>query len=426
MRTSINKSTAENMPSYFLGLPSSLWFLSIGAFFLNLSSVIAFAVTPIFMRKIFGTTDLQTGILEGTVEGFSLIVRSLTGVFSDFIGRRKIFLMWGYGVSVFARFLLAPATLINEVIAARILEKVGNGLQASPREAFISDISPSAILGRAYSLNKVWSMSGSLAGGCVLMLVALKNPYFNVRNLLWFCGWCALLSTTILFFLVKDPKIKSIKTRSASLKDEWRNIFSEISQFPKTFWATIGIICLFKLGLFSGTFLMARLRDSGAFFMGQSLKSNELLSNGVFQLFQCTSCTLFAYPLGLLFDRIDRRIVVAIGFFFMVAALVIFSQGNSANYMYSGIIFYGLQYSLHGSLMAWLSTTMPHHLHGTGFSIFFFTSGISVIFTNTVLLRKLSLMYGIETAFGVIAGIVFLAICFIPLIPKTPKAIKKD
>ena len=252
------------------------------------------------------------------------------------------------------------------------------------------------------------------------MLLALKNPMFNVRNLLWFCGWCALLSTTILFFLVKDPKITRIKPRSSSLADEWKGIFSEISQFPKTFWATIGVICLFKLGLFSGTFLMARLRDSGAMFMGQSLKSNELLSNGVFQLFQCASCTLFAYPLGILFDRIDRRVVVAIGFCFMIAALIIFSQGKSASYMYSGIIFYGLQYSLHGSLMAWLSTTMPHHLHGTGFSIFFFTSGISVIFTNTVLLRKLAELYGIETAFGVIAGLVILAVCLIPLIPKNP------
>ena len=122
----ITKTLSESKtPGTILGLPSSLWFLSVAAFFLNVSSVIAFAITPIFMMQRFGSTDLQAGILEGTVEGLALIVRSVTGIFSDFIGRRKLFLMWGYGVSALARFLLAPSTLIEQVIVGRIFEKVG-------------------------------------------------------------------------------------------------------------------------------------------------------------------------------------------------------------------------------------------------------------------------------------------------------------
>jgi MFS family permease len=418
--------TPTRAESNFLGLPSSLWFLSIGAFFLNLASVIAFVVTPIFMRRTFGSSDLDTGMLEGTVEGVSLIIRSFTGVFSDFIGRRKIFLMWGYGISTLSRFLLAPATLINEVIAGRYLEKIGNGLQASPREAFISDVAPSNRVGQAYSLNKTFSISGSLAGGLLMIYLAIDNSAFNVRTLLWIGGWCTLASTLILYFGVRDPKIQRSKIKTTSLKEEWASVISELQKFPGTFWAAIGVICLFKLGLFSGTFLMARLRDSNASFWGIPLKSNELLSNGVFQFIQSLSCISFSFPMGMLSDRIDRRIVVAIGFSFMIAALVIFSLGQSAPYMYTGIIFYGLQYSLHGTLMAWLSTSMPHHLHGTGFSVFFITSGLTIVFTNQVLMRFLSSHYTIETTFQIIALLVLLAVFLIPFIPKKPRRLQKN
>ena len=419
----ITKTLSEGKtPGTILGLPSSLWCLSVAAFFLNVSSVIAFSITPIFMMQRFGSTDLQAGILEGTVEGLALIVRSVTGIFSDFVGRRKLFLMWGYGISAVSRFLLAPSTLIEHVIISRVFEKVGNGLQASPREAFISDVSPPSMIGRAYSLNKTWSMGGSLAGGVLIMYLSKGNASFDVTKLLWISGYCALLSAFILFFGIKDPKIEKIKTRSSSLREEWGLVFSEIKQFSTTFWATIGIICLFKLGLFSGTHLMARFRDSGACFFGEELKTNRILSNAVFQLFQCLACTLFSYPLGILSDRIDRRIVISIGFLCMIAALTIFSQGSSPEYMYFGTIFYGLQYAVHGSLMGWLSTKMPSHLYGTGFGIFFFTSGLSIVFSNVVIVAPIIRHYErMEPAFICIAVIVSIAFLLIPFIPKTVK-----
>ena len=374
------------------------------------------------MIQRFGSTDLQTGILEGTVEGLALIVRSVTGIFSDFIGRRKLFLMWGYGISAVARFLLAPSTLIEQVIVGRVCEKIGNGLQASPREAFISDVSPPSMIGRAYSLNKTWSMGGSLAGGLVLMYLSKGNPNMDITILLWISGYCALFSTIILFFGIKDPKIEKIKTRSQSITEEWSLVFSEIKEFSSTFWATIGIISLFKVGLFSGTHLMAHFRDSGAYFVGEELKKNPVLSNSVFQLFQCLSSTLFSYPLGVLSDSVDRRIVISIGFLCMIIALIIFSQGCSTDYIYFGIIFYGLQYAAHGSLMGWLSTKMPNHLYGTGFGIFFFTSGLSIVFSNVAIMAPIIEYYDRrEPAFMFIAAIISIGLFLIPFIPKSSK-----
>jgi hypothetical protein len=106
----------------------------------------------------------------------------------------------------------------------------------------------------------------------------------------------------------------------------------------------------------------------------------------------------------------------------MIAALAIFSQGSSPEYMYFGTIFYGLQYAVHGSLMGWLSTKMPSHLYGTGFGIFFFTSGLSIVFSNVVIVAPIINHYNrMEPAFICIAVIISISFLLIPFIPKTVK-----
>lgn len=408
-------------------LPDSLWFLSIGAFFLNLASVLCFALTPILLRTHFAKSQNSIGMLEGGVEGVSLLVRSFTGLLSDFFRRRKLFIAWGYGVSVISRFLLAPATLVEQVYISRFVEKIGNGLQASPREAYISDITPESMLGRAYSLNKTWSMSGSLAGGFLMMGLYLTGSNVHIRHMLWFAALCTGMAFLILTLGAKDSKpFVLVKTeKSGSLRQELAKVIQEAKSFSRYFWMTIGVVCLFKMGLFSGTFLMNQLFSSDATFLGHSLRESEFFSNSVFQVAQNISCALLAYPMGCLSDRIDRRKTVALACLFMIAAIVLFSKGASSFSMYLGILSYGLQYSLHGSLMAWLSLVMPRNLFGTGFGIFYLTSGVAVILSNK-LLTTLSDHMGIQAGFLTIAGFVAMALVLIPFVPEKDPLLHSD
>lgn len=406
-------------------LPASLWFLSIGAFFLNLASVLCFSLTPILLRTEFCKSVNSIGMLEGTVEGISLLVRSFTGLLSDFFQRRKVFIAWGYGISVVSRFLLAPATLIEQVYISRLIEKIGNGLQASPREAYISDIAPESMLGRAYSLNKTWSMSGSLCGAFLMMGLYLRRGDVSIRSIIWFAALCTAVAFFVLCWGTKDSKPPALiqGAQSNSLWDELKKVYKEAKSFSRYFWMTIGIVCLFKMGLFSGTFLMSQFFHSEASFFGHTLGKSEFFSNSVFQVVQNTSCVLLAYPMGHLSDRIDRRKTVAIACLFMIVAIFLFSKGASSLSMYLGIFSYGLQYSLHGSLMAWLSLVMPRHLFGTGFGIFYLTSGLAIILSNK-LLTELSHRIGLQTAFLTIAGFVVVALVLIPFVPERDPSLK--
>jgi MFS family permease len=418
----MNARTTQSSQS----LPISLWSLSIGAFFLNLASVLCFTLTPILLRTEFKKTANSIGMLEGTVEGMSLLVRAFSGLFSDFFRRRKVFIAWGYGVSVVSRFLLAPATLIEQVYISRFLEKVGNGLQASPREAYISDITPCSMIGRAYSLNKTLSMAGSLTGGVLMLYLSYGGVNVNIRSMIWFAAGCTALAFTILTLGTKDsvPVATGDEGQKKTVKDEWIKIVRETTSLSRYFWMTIGVVCLFKMGLFSGTFLMNQLYHSDATFLGMKLNNSEFFSNSVFQLVQNVSCVLMAYPMGALSDRVDRRKTVAMACVFMIVAIFLFSKGASSVSMYIGIVSYGLQYSLHGSLMAWLSLVMPRHLFGTGFGIFYLTSGLAVIASNK-LLTSLSDYVGLETAFLTIAGFVLVGLVLIPFVPERDPCIKQ-
>lgn len=411
-------------------LPFAIWAISIAAFFLNFSSVIAFGCVPIFLIRVFGLHELDAGILEGTVEGFALVVRSLTGLMSDLIHRRKIFLVWGYGISMVARFLLAPSTLVHMVVASRFIEKLGNGLQASPREAFISDITPTTLLGRAYGLNKTFSMSGSFVGSFLMLLLFVFYKDFDIRLLFWISAVLSAASFIIITWGVEDPQ--DVQHAPSAQLRTWKQwgacIVQDLKDFSPIFWGTLGIVCIFKLGYFSGNFLMFELNNSGASFLGMSIHNNAGLSNSVFLVLQNLSCSLLAYPLGKLSDMIKRRYVVMIGFFLMIISLLcfVFYRYVGFSMLYAGIILYGLQMSLQGALLAFLSLTMPSHLHGTGFGIFFLMSGLCVIFTNQVLVRFVSLLYGRPISFLVIACCVTIGLGLMFLIPDQKKSISSE
>lgn len=398
-----------------LRLPLSVWALSFSSLFLNITSVIVFGCSPILLIRYFGLSDLDAGIIEGTVEGFALTVRAFAGIASDFLEKRRAFLLWGFSIMAFSRFILAPATYVNMVLASRLIEKLGNGLQASPREALISDVTDTHLLGRAYGLNKTFSMSGSVIGSFLMLFVFIYQRDFDVRLLLWAASAFSLISVFVLWYGVKDPKFQKLHKR-CSWKEKCKRVIKDLKEFPPVFWKLLGIVCLFKLGYLSGTFFMCILRNSHATFLGTSLYNEHGLSNSIFLIVQNLSCVFFAYPFGKISDNIDRRLVVGFGFVLLVTSIICFTFIHSPTIVCIGVILYGIQMAVQGAILALLATTMPTYLHGTGFGLYFLASGISIIISNHIFMKNLVNIYGIPVALFTLAGFIALALVFLPFI----------
>lgn len=418
-----------------LSLPLSIWALSLSSFLLNFSSVIVFGCTPLIMRE-YGLNFDKIARMEGIIEGVALIIRAITGWISDLMNRRKIFLLWGYGISSLGRVLFSAVPILcslpcfamyGGVLArgGRAIDKIGNGLQASPREAFIGDVSPPDKIGQAYGLNKALSMAGSFMGSAVMLYLFLyaKQSLDEIIFLLKIASAFSVISFLSIKYLVKERK----KTPSDTMmghkapvlwRDEFKKITSDIQQFKPIFWRTLFVVFIFKLGYFSGVVIMNLLANRpGVSFLGHALFQKELGANTVFLVVQNFTCCLLSYPLGRLSDLLDRRWVVSLGFVFMITSLIIFANASSGIGLYTAIAVYGLQMSIQGALLALLNSTMPHHLHGTGFGLFFLSSGISIILSNMIL-PVIKQWQSLEIGFLIIAGLISTAFWFLPLLGK--------
>ena len=124
--------------------PSRLGFqnvvrLGFVSLFTDVSTEMILGVLPIFIVKDLGATAAVLGLIEGVAEAVNYTFRVLAGVLTDRIGRRKPFVLIGYGLSSIAKPLFAVANSWSQVFGVRVIDRAGKGTRTSPRDALISD-----------------------------------------------------------------------------------------------------------------------------------------------------------------------------------------------------------------------------------------------------------------------------------------------
>ena len=395
-------------------LPFLVWALSVSMFLMNISSVLVFISMPFFLTTSFVVSGAKAGALEGIVEGFSLLVRTGAGSLSDFVSRRKKFIVWGYLLSLIARILLATSTSVEWVIGSRFMDKLGNGIQASPREALISDVVPEKNIGKAYGLNKMLGVVGSEIGAIIAFFIFLyvDTQSINFLRIFWISVILVGVAVFILSIGIKDPLF--LRKRQKQQEKRPRKTFKEIirvgigdiKSFSMEYWKVIAVSFLFKLGYFSGAYVILLFHEQKLpSFLGIPLEEKPYLVGPIVMIIQNLTSSLFSLPFGKISDHIDRRIIVGIGLFSLFLSLLCFGFFSSSIIgLILGVALYGVQWGMQGALMALLVTTMPKELHGTGFGVFSTVAGIGVIVANSVFMRPIWEYYSPNAA--------FLSICF--------------
>ncbi|MGA8051664.1 MAG: MFS transporter, partial [Burkholderiales bacterium] len=118
------------------------------------SSEMVHALLPLFMTGVLGASMLEVGLIEGIAEGTAAIVKVFSGTLSDWLGRRKLLLVVGYGLAALSKPLFPPATSIGLVAGARFVDRVGKGIRGAPRDALVADVTPPELRGAAYGLRQ--------------------------------------------------------------------------------------------------------------------------------------------------------------------------------------------------------------------------------------------------------------------------------
>ena len=142
-------------------IPRAIWIIGLSGFLINVSTAIVFGLSTGFMRYQIGMSIGSVGKIQNLVEALSYVIKFASGIFSDIFRRRKILMLLGLGFIAISKPIIAGAQTVFGVFLARGIDRIGNGIQSTPRDALIGDLSDPSVRGQAFGLRYTLSVAGS-------------------------------------------------------------------------------------------------------------------------------------------------------------------------------------------------------------------------------------------------------------------------
>ncbi|CZR17873.1 multidrug resistance protein D [Legionella pneumophila] len=387
---SINRKKKNGMTS----MPSGILALGFVSMLTDLSSELIFSLLPVFLVSVLGTNALVIGLIEGFAESIALLIRIFSGMYSDYLGKRKTLAIFGYSFSALSKPLFALATNIGMVFLARFLDRIGKGMRGSPRDALIADIAPDNQYGAAYGLRQSLDTVGAIIGPLLaLVLMIIWNN--NFQAVFWVAVIPGVLSVLVLILFVQEP----VKPASAKPINPIQP--KEIKKLSHAYWYVVIIGAIFTLARFSEAFLLLR-----AYQVGSPITWVPLILVVMYLMYSVS-----AYPFGKLADTINHSKLLIIGLFILITADLILAFSHSLMFIYIGSCLWGLHMgATQGLLAAMVAGTAPDDLRGTAFGFFNFICGIATLIAS-LLAGLLWDSFGSVFTFSI--GALFCVVCLL-------------
>jgi hypothetical protein len=151
----------------------------VGSMFMDISSELIHSLLPVFMATTLGVSVVTIGVIEGVAEATASITKVFSGALSDFLRKRKLLMLLGYGLAALTKPVFPLASSVGWVFGARFVDRIGKGIRGAPRDALVADIAAPELRGAAYGLRQ------ALTGGCtgpVLAVLAMAWFADNIRS----------------------------------------------------------------------------------------------------------------------------------------------------------------------------------------------------------------------------------------------------
>lgn len=375
-------------------LPRGVIALGLVSLFMDLSSEMIHSLLPVFLVTVLGASALSVGVIEGIAEATASVVKVFSGVFSDWIGRRKPLVLLGYGLAALTKPLFPLATGIGAVLTARFLDRIGKGIRGAPRDALIADITPQETRGAAYGLRQSLDTVGAFAGP-MLAIALMYATHNNFRLVFWVAAVPAFICVLLIIFGVEEPE----STRQAAhvrLPISRANL----RRLPHRFWYVVAFAAVLTLARFSEAFLLLRAQSIGLSVTWVPMIL--IVMNVVY--------AVSAYPLGKLSDNGNRHKLLAWGIVFLIAADLVLAVAANVSVVVLGAAVWGLHMgATQGLLSALVADAAPANLRGTAFGVFNLASGAALL-AASIIAGTLWRFYGPAMTFFAGAAFSFVAL----------------
>ena len=348
-------------------IPRGVWVLGFVSMFMDISSELVHGLLPVFMVSVLGASMFVVGIIEGVAESTALIVKVFSGVFSDYLGRRKGLTVLGYGLSAVSKPVFALAGSVYWVFFARFMDRIGKGIRGAPRDALVADLAPKEIRGAAYGLRQSLDTVGAFMGPLVAIALMIMLAG-NFRLVFWFATIPAFLAVLLLVAGVKEPdNIRAKGDVSPPIQ------LATLKQFDSAYWWIVTIGGIFTLARFSEAFLILRAQDIGL----------PVVYAPAILVIMNIIYALSAYPAGRLADRINHNHLLVSGLVVLIVADLVLAHAQGLQLVFAGVVLWGLHMGItQGLLATMVADVAPVTLRGSAFGVFNLVSGIAMLFAS--------------------------------------------
>lgn len=266
-------------------LPSTVWLLGLISLLNDAASELVYPLIPLYLATVLAAGPRALGLIEGAAEATAALLKLVSGVWYDRIGRAKGFVVAGYSLAALSRPLIALVTAWPGLLALRMLDRLGKGLRSSPRDALLAGSVAPAQRGLAFGLHRAFDNAGAVIGPLLAAaLLALQVP---IRDIILWAALPGALCVALALSLREPTRAPS--TTLTRPEWTWRSL-------PIAFRRLLLALAVFTLGQASNAFLLLRAAE-----LGMPATQVALLWAVV-----AGSSTVLAVPLSAWSDRIGR------------------------------------------------------------------------------------------------------------------------
>jgi MFS family permease len=330
--------------------------LGLVSFFTDASSEIILPLLPLFLVETLGAPKTFFGFVEGAANATASLLKYLAGRWSDQRASVKPIVLGGYGLSTVMRPLMALATSPAQVLAVRVVDRIGKGIRSSPRDAMIAQATEPDVRGRAYGFHRAMDHAGAATGA--LLGTALLSLGLGYRTIFWIASIPGALSLVALA-LVREPP-REVPKRQAAQR----------GPLPTALKKYFAVLFVFTLAGSSDTFLILKAREVGA-----SATFAPMLWLGL----HIVKAAVSTWG-GTLSDRLGRVRTIVAGWVIYGVCYVVMGQMQTLTGVFIVTLVYGIYTGLtEGAEKAYVADLAPETARGTAFGFYNAVNGLGLL-----------------------------------------------
>ncbi len=380
----------------------TVWILSVISLLTDMASEMLYPIMPIYLKSI-GFSVLLIGILEGFAEATAGLSKGYFGKLSDVTGRRAFFVQIGYAFSAISKPMMALFIYPLWIFFARTVDRFGKGIRTGARDAMLSDEATPSTKGKVFGFHRSMDTMGAVIGPALALLYLYYYPqdYKTLFYIAFFPGLCAVLASLFL-------NDRTILASHAKTKTPFFSFLHYWKQSPIAYRKVVVGLLVFTLFNSSDVFLLLKAKESG-------MEDSMVIS---IYIFYNLIYALFAFPIGMLADKLGLKTVFMIGL--VLFATVYFGMAINTNfYMFFVLFFlYGLYAAAtEGISKAWISIVTDKKDTATAIGTFAGLQSLCTMLASS-LTGFIWYQYNAKTAFIITGSIALSVTLYFLTIPK--------